>query len=184
MKTKIVVALLIVAFSVSCAPVAKVVPTETPFHLPTLTNTLIQSQATPTDIQLPLNEKNAESQYCQSPAVRLPISDAQGLSDDEIAGKLMDLWLSYFNTPLAPDYCRIDGYHIDKVFYDAYQLSPPIEPQGDIMRVIHFSIKLVQRPSFWASNPGEIDPQNWLHTGNSVAVFRSDHGYTMQFAYP
>jgi len=31
---------------------------------------------------------------------------------------------------------------------------------------------------------GEIDEQNWLHTGHVIAIFRSSNGYTMKFANP
>jgi hypothetical protein len=94
----------------------------------------------------------------------------------------MELWLAYFNTPQASGYCRIDGYHIDNV----YERTPdlPLEPKGDFMYVVQFSIKLVQTPNFWMSWAGEIDQQNWLHTGRNVAVFRSNAGYTMEFANP
>jgi hypothetical protein len=140
---------------------------------------------TPTEFQLPFNDKDVESEYCQSPAIKLSVSAAHGLSDNQIAGKLMDLWLAYFNAPQAPDWCRIDGYKIDKVYYDAHALAyPPVEPQGDIMRVVRFSIKLIQVPNMWMSLAGEVDQQNWLHTVLSVAVFRSNTGYTMKFANP
>jgi len=118
------------------------------------------------------------------PQVRLTLEDAKGLSDDEIASALMRLHLDYFNTPAAPDWCRVDGYTIDRVYYDAKVLSPPIVPQGDIMRVVLYSMRLIQIPNFWMSLAGEVDPQNWLHTAASLAVFRSADGYTMKFAYP
>ncbi len=193
MKTKTFVTVLLVAILLaSCAPAAKVAPTETSSPQPTLVTPspspiihYTQPLATPTEFQLPFNDKNVESEYCQSPSIKLSVSNAQGLSDGEIAGKIMDLWLAYFNASQAPDWCRIDGYKIDDVYYDEHALAyPPIEPQGDIMRVVRFSIKLIQIPNMWMSLAGEVDQQNWLHTVRAIAVFRSNNGYTMQFANP
>ncbi len=147
--------------------------------------TLTEPYATPTELQLPFNDKDVETQFCQWPAIELSVSDAQGLNDDQIAGKLMELSLAYFNDPRAPDWCRIGGYRIDEVCYDAHALAyPPIEPQGDIMRVVRFSLRLIQVPNAWMSLPGKVDQQNWLHSGRAVAVFRSNTGYTMRFASP
>ena len=137
-----------------------------------------------TAIQLPFNDKNAEHEYCQLPDVELTGSEARGMSEDEIAGELMELLLDSFHSPQAPDYCRIDGYRIDNIYYDERTPYTTLQPRGDFMRTVRFSVKLIQVPSFWMSWPGEIDTQNWLHTGNNVAVFRSASRYTMQFAYP
>jgi hypothetical protein len=36
----------------------------------------------------------------------------------------------------------------------------PLEPKGDIMRVVQFSIKPIQIPNFWMGWSGEIDQNN------------------------
>jgi hypothetical protein len=131
-----------------------------------------------------INETTVDHEYCQLPEVLLSTTEAQGLNDDEIARRLMALWLDYFNTPQAPGYCRVDGYVIDRVYYDDRSAFLPLEPRSDLMRTIEFSIKLVQYPALWAAWAGEVDEQNWLHTGVTIAVFRSDEGYTMQLAHP
>ena len=192
MKIKNIVTVLFVAIIlVSCAPAIEVAPTKTTVLLPTSTLTPpppiiepVQRLATPTEFQLPFNDKNVESEYCQLPSVKLSISDAQGLSDDEIAGKLMDLHLAYFNAPQAPDWCRIDGYKIDKIYYDERTPYLPLEPKGDIMRVVQYSIKLIQIPNFWMSLVNEVDQQNWAKIYANLAIFRSADGYIMKFAYP
>jgi len=192
MKTKIfIMVALVVIILASCVPATEVAPTKTivplstsTFTPPTPTIESLQPLATPTDFQLPFNDKNVESEYCQYPLVKLSVSDAQGLSDDEIAVKLMDLHLAYFNAPQAPDWCRIDGYKIDKIYYDERAPYLPLEPKGDFMRVVQYSIKLIQIPNMWMSLAGEIDHQNWLHTGANLAIFHSTDGYTMKFAYP
>jgi hypothetical protein len=191
MKTKVSVAVSLVILALaSCAPAAEDIPTRTAVVLPTLIPPLptVESAplpATPTEFQLPFNDKNVENQYCRSPEIPLPLSEAQGLSDNEIVGKLVALQLAYFSTPQAPDWCRIDGYKIDEVYYDEHALAyPPVEPQGDIMRVVRYSIKLVQIPNMWMSLPGEVDQQNWLHTVGAFAVFRTYYGYTMKAANP
>lgn len=192
MKTRMfVIVSLVVIILASCVPAIEVPPTKTvvplstsTFAPPTPTIESLQLLATPTEIQLPFNDKNVESEYCQYQSVKLSASDAQGLSDDEIAGKLMDLHLAYFNAPQAPDWCRIDGYKIDKIYYDERTPYLPLEPKGDFMRVVQYSIKLIQIPNMWMSLAGEIDQQNWLHTGENLAIFHLEDGYTMKFAYP
>jgi hypothetical protein len=187
-KTIVIVSTVLIVLA-SCAPATEAIPTKTVVSLSTSTPlppTLESAPlpATPTAFQLPFNDQNVESEYCQLPSVKLSISDAQGLSDDEIAEKLMNLHLAYFNAPQTPDWCRIDGYKIDKIYYDERTPSLPLEPKGDIMRVVQYSIKLIQIPNFWMSLAGEVDQQNWLHTGANLAIFRLEDGYTMKFAYP
>ncbi len=192
MKTKILIMVsLIVIILASCAPATKVFPPKTAIPLststfvpPAPTIESLQPLATPTEFQLPFNDKNVESEYCQYQSVKLSTSDAQDLSDDEIAEKLMDLHLAYFNAPQAPDWCRIDGYKIDKIYYNERTPYLPLQPKGDFMRVVQYSIKLIQIPNMWMSLAGEIDQQNWLHTGANLAIFHLEDGYTMQFAYP
>ena len=145
---------------------------------------IIHLEPTPTEFRLPFNDKNVESHYCQGHGDMLAAREGQGLSDDEIVRRVMGRWLAYFQAPKAPDWCRIAGYSIDEVYYNASALAPPVEPQGDIMRVVRFSVKLVQVPNAWMSFAGEVDQRNWLHTAEAVAVFRSVNGYTMQFATP
>lgn len=192
MKAKIFVMVsLIMLILASCTPTAKRATPKTNVPVSTSSSTAlppaivpVQNLATPTEYQLPFNEKNAEREYCQLPIVKLSTSDAQGFSENEIAGKLMDLHLAYFNSSQAPDWCRIDRYNIGKIYYDERTPYLPLQPKGDIMRVVHYSIKLIQVPSFWMSLAGTIDKQNWLHSIADVAIFRLAYGYTMQFAYP
>ncbi|MEJ5312059.1 MAG: hypothetical protein WHX52_20015 [Anaerolineae bacterium] len=191
MRKTLVMILLSVFVLVSCAPATKIVPTKTMVPVSTSTSApapatpeSLQPAATPTAIQLPFNDKNFESEYCQYQSVKLPISDTQGLSDDEIARKLMDLHLAYFNTPQAPDWCRIDGYKIEEVYYNESTRYRGLEPGSNLMRTVRYSIKLIQIPNMWMSLPGEIDQQNWLHTVADLAIFRLEDGYTMKFAHP
>ena len=144
----------------------------------------------PTPIQLPFIEGiegHTNIEYCdKSVVVHLPISDAQGASEDEIASKLMSLYLDYYNNSQAPGYCRIDGYRIEKVFYDSRLELPTFSPKGDFMRVVQFSIKLIQIPNAWMSYSGEIDQQNWFHISEALAIFKNeaDGVYTMRFSRP
>lgn len=146
----------------------------------------------PTPIQLPFvkgDEGHTNIEYCDKPKPKkmfLTISEAQGLSEDEIAGKLMSFLLDYYNNPQAPGYCRIDGYRIEKVFYDSRLELPTFSPKGDFMRVVQFSIKLVQIPNVWMVYSGEIDQQNWFHISEALAIFKNetDGVYRMRFSRP
>lgn len=182
MKTKfLIVFLFLIPGLVSCLPARSASPVSTSDKT---SSKGIGIPPTPTEFHLPFNDQNVESDYCQLPSIKLPASDAQGLSDDEIAEKLMILYLMYFSTANAPDWCRIDGYRIDKIYYDERTPSLSLEPKGDVMRVALYSIRLIQVPNFWMSFAGEVDQQNWLHTGANLAIFRLEDGYTMQFARP
>jgi len=146
------------------------------------------AEPTPTRIPLPRAEPpNVESAYCNHPpVVELSFSNAKGLSEDEIAEKLMGLHLDYFSDPQAPDWCRTDGYRIEKVFELDTKDAKPLTPKGDFMRVVQYSIKLIQFPSFYLAAPGEIDQQNWFHISQvlSIFIYESDAVYKMQFAHP
>lgn len=197
MKTKYVSALiLILLLLTACAPLVGPAPTQPAPTQPAPTKTVpppatrppvatrgpVRPAVTVTNINLPLNEKNVEHEYCQSPDVFLSNEDAQGLDESEIAAELMKRWLEYFNAPQAPDYCRVDGYRIERIYDQERIHRAPYEPQGDIMRAVQFSIRLVQLPNMWMSRAGEIDQQNWLHTGCILAIFHTQTGYTMKFA--
>ena len=99
----------------------------------------------------------------------------------------MCLFLDYYNTPQAPDWCCIEGYKIDKVVEFAPGMSEPLYPQGDFMREVWFSIKLIQIPNAWMPRTGTIDQQNWFHTAEALAITevskRNTKGvYAMKFA--
>lgn len=181
----------------SCTPdITPTLTSNTVIALPTLTvrretnhltPTLIPpTLIEPTPIQLPFNDRNVENKYCKTPAVNLPILETDGLTEDEIAKKLMAFYLDYFNRPEAPDFCRIDGYRIEGVDYDERWISSSLSPKGDFMRGVQYSIKLIQIPNYWMSHSGEIDQQNWFHISNILAVFKLeiDGVYTMKFANP
>jgi hypothetical protein len=138
----------------------------------------------PTDIQLPFNSEVKNNGACKPPSAILPVSDNNDMSEDEIVYELTEIWLRRYANPNAPLFCRIEGYIIDKVYYDLNILSGPLEPRGDFMRVVLFSVQLIHVPSDWMSFSGELDQENWLHLSQPVAVTKTNDGYTMQFAYP
>jgi hypothetical protein len=145
------------ATSFSTLAIAPHYPTIFPAKvLSTLTIVPSQFSLLPTQLPLPFNDQDIDHKYCQSPAVLLTIFDAQGLSDDDIARKLMELWLAYFNAPQSPGYCRIGSYHIDKVYYDDCTPNLPLEPKGDFMRVVQFQLNLFNYPIFGRVGPAKL----------------------------
>ena len=98
----------------------------------------------------------------------------------------MSLYLDSFNNPQVSDFCRIDGYRIEKVFSNGRQELPTVSPNGDFMRVVRFSIKLIQVPNTWMSYSGEIDQQNWFHISDALVIFKNeiDGVYMMSFSRP
>ena len=162
-------------------PSPTVIPSSVVTPTPILRQELIPS---PTDIQLPFNPEVKNNGYCKPPSAILPVSDHNDISEDEIVYELIKIWLRRYTDPNAPLFCRIDAYRIDKIYYDLSILSGPLEPRGDFMRVVAFSVKLIQVPSDWMSFSGELDQENWLHLSQPVAIFKTNAGYTMQFAYP
>lgn len=155
------------------------------------------SVATPTATVLPISTDTASSsvsipsptdpgsdEYCKPPYAVLPVSDGNDISEDEIVHELMEIWLRRYASSDAPPSCRIDGFTIDKVYFDLNILSRPLEPRGDFMRLVDFSVKPIQAASDWMSFAGELDSENWLHLRHAVAAFETLEGYTMQFAYP
>ncbi len=166
-------------------PTTTAVPTSTETLEPTATEVFRQNiSATATNLQLPYNLVTQSSEYCQVPPPILPLYETKNLSEDQIVYKLVELWLSRYKKPEAHPYCRIDDYTIDKIYYDKHMLSFPVEPQGDIMRVVVFSLKLIQIPNDWMSFSGEIDQNNWLHITQTFAIFKTETGYVMKFAFP
>jgi hypothetical protein len=145
---------------------------------------IFRQDVAPTDIQLPFNSDVKNDGYCQPPSALLPVDDNNDISEDEIVYELTKIWLRRYANPNAPLFCRIDGYTIDKVYYDLSILSGPLEPKGDFMRIVVFSVKLIQVPSDWMSFSGKLDQENWLHLSQPVAVTKTNDGYKMQFAYP
>ena len=147
-----------------------------------LTQTLTPAQATSNA------PRPTQDAYCyQPPEFLLPISDAQELNEDQIAKKLMELFLAYYHAPQASNECRIEEYRIDDVYYDERYASLPLDPKGDFMRAVLYSVKpplIDNHPyGFWGVLV-TLGIDDWYHAGANVAVFRHDNGYTMQFAGP
>lgn len=138
----------------------------------------------PTDVPLPLNTDASSDEYCRPPYAILPVGDDNDISEDEIVYELMRIWLRRYSDPNAPAACRIDGFTINEVSYDKDILSQSLEPRGDFMRLVDFSVKLMQFPAEWMSFSGELDREHWFHVRHPVSVFETLEGYTMQFAYP
>lgn len=175
--------ILLIAFSIGvllrgCGPA--------PAPSATSTATFVVSipTASPVDNQLPFNPEVSNYEYCQPPYAVLSISDSNDISEDEIVYKLVKMWLRRYKQANAPLFCRIEDYTIDKVYDDPSVYSQALEPRGDFMRVIAFSVKLIQTPNYWMSFAGELDSDNWLHSGHIVAVSRTGDGYKMEFANP
>jgi hypothetical protein len=116
----------------------------------------------------------------------LPYSDVQGLSEDEIAGKLIELYLEYFLDPQAPDHCRIVSFTIDDVIDDEHtQFMYKLHefPNCVFIRVVMFSIQQNPRSDFWGWQD-EFDQQDWLHTGEYVAVLHYSSFYELKITGP
>lgn len=140
--------------------------------------------SSPTEIQLPFDPNVRSDKYCQPPSAILPVSDGDDISEEEIVHQLVKLWLRRYASPDAPLFCRIDGYQINRIYYDVDVISKPLAPRGDFMRVVQFSVKLIQFPNAWLSFAGELDSDHWLHIQHVVAISKTVGGYTMEFAYP
>src|SRR5215211_2823420 len=154
-------------------------------NIPTTTSlSTFTPEPTPTDIQLPYNLVTESSEYCKMPYGYLPV-DERSLTQDEIVYKLVEIWLERYVNPDAHPYCRIDGYTIDGIHDDPTFFSQHLIPKSDLMRVIVFSIKLIQVPNDWMSfQSSELDQQNWLHISQTVAVVKTNKGYKLEFSSP
>jgi hypothetical protein len=165
--------------------------------LPTAAVTPEPVQATPTNTPRPVNTKiptpvtpehqgNDAYGYCivipDSP--RLLVSDAHGLSEDQIAEKMMRLRLDYFSDPKAPDFCRIEKYRIDKISKpEPWMLGKVSLPARSFLRVVDFSVKMHQLPEYWfrflvnneidlpKGYTGDLKDSNWLRTSILLVVF-------------
>jgi hypothetical protein len=195
METKFVIlfTMLLISACSSSLQVPEVTTTLSPTTTPNLTWTLTPSPKptsaaaiapTPTNIQLPYNLVQESSEYCQSPYAVLPIANADVLSEDTIVRKLVEIWLEPYKNPKAHPYCRIDDYRIDDIYSDPRLSFLSIQPKGDIVRLVRFSVKLIQVPNDWMSLSGEIDQENWLHTNHYISTSKLDDNYVMVFAYP
>ena len=163
--------------SVPGTTVQPVVPASTP-------NLRQATVSSPTAIQLPFNPDVSSDDYCKPPYAILQVSDNSDLSEEDIVSELVRIWLKRYTSPDAPPFCRIAGFKIDKVYDDPTLYTAALEPKVDFMRIILFSVKLIQIPTDWMSFAGELDQENWLHSGQIVAISEISEGYKMEFAYP
>jgi hypothetical protein len=138
---------------------------------------------TSTEFNLPYNLVQESSEYCKSPYAVLSTNDAKDLSEDEIARKLIGVWLERYKKAEAHPYCRIDDYRVDEISFAPHE-SLPLEPKGSFSRTVMFSVKLIQIPNEWMSFSGEVDKENWLHTSHLISISKGDDEYTMFFVYP
>jgi hypothetical protein len=138
----------------------------------------------PTNLQLPLNPNIGSNEDCKPPYAVLPVEDGNDISENEIVYELVRIWLRRYAQPSMPPFCRIAEYTVDNIYDDPGIYSKVLEPRGDFMRVVVFSVKLVQVPSDWMSFTGELDQDNWLHVSHIVAITKTSAGYKLEFAYP
>ncbi|MGE5462474.1 MAG: hypothetical protein ACM3PS_03910 [Syntrophothermus sp.] len=138
----------------------------------------------PTSIRLPYNPDGGSGDECKPPYAVLPVSDGNDISENEIVYELVKIWLrGYKQTSMSPS-CRIAGYSIDRIYDDPREYTEALQPRGDFMRVVNFSVKLIQIPTDWMAFPGELDQDNWLHISHVVAITKTSTGYQLEFAYP
>jgi hypothetical protein len=159
------------------------VPTETVQAAPTSTpRPVIPVSPTPVPSE---HQGNDELAYCvgiPGPA-RILLSDLHGLSEDEIAEKMLRARLDYFSNPKAPDYCRIEKYRIDKISKpEPWMLDNVSLPARSILRVVNFSVKMHQLSEYWFrfvtteidlpnGYTGDLKDQNWLKTSIILVVY-------------
>jgi hypothetical protein len=139
----------------------------------------------------PEHQGNDEKLECSGVggSVLLPLSEVEGLSEDEIADRVVRLRLDAFHTPEISDYCRIEAYRIDKISApEPWMLEGLNLPPRSFLRVVDFSIKLPQLGQYWFRfvNTGEIDlpdeyagalaNSNWLQTSMVLVVYEVDPG--------
>lgn len=175
---------------VGCAPGGNTalsnLPTATafakPFHAPS-TRTPYPTLVTPE------HQGNDEYLYCVAiaPPDPYPVSETQGLNEDEIAEKMMHLRLDYFSDPSAPDVCRIEEYKIDKISpAEPWMLDEGGLPPQSFLRIVDFSVKIHQLPEYWINLGSEIDlpdgysgsaeQQNWLKTSIILVIYKISFG--------
>lgn len=121
--------------------------------------------------------------------LELPVSEMQGMDDGEIAAKMAETYLQRYTNSLITTGCRIDGYRVDEIIELTQDRAAPLNPKGDFLRGIRFSVKLIQLKSLWITYAGEIDQENWLHTGRTFAFTRlvntsGQDVYRMEMAFP
>lgn len=189
MKTKFIILFTMLLISACSSSLQVPEVTTTLSSTRTITPSLEPTSAaaiapTPTDIQLPYNPVQESSKYCQSPYAVLSIANAEGLSEHEISRRLVGIWLERYKTPKAHPYCRVDDYRVDAIYSNPEGKATSLRPKGDFMRVVKFSIKLIQVPTDWLAFPGEIDTENWLTVIWNISISKLDDNYEMVFAYP
>jgi hypothetical protein len=141
-----------------------------------------------TSLPTPILSSNIEqenSAVCQKPPyAALSLVSAVDLSEEEITRKLVDEWLNRYTGLAVDPFCRIDNYRIDDISSDPKVNSLPLQPRGDFMRVVKFSVKLIQLPSDWMSFQGELDQENWLNIRQYVSISTVGDDYVMVFSHP
>ena len=182
-----VLALLLTGCGPAPAPRVTTAPVESiasPAVLPATSSLSEDPPPSPTDVQHPFTPGTSADEYCKPPSAIFPVEDGNDISENEIVHALLNIWLRRFIQPDTPPICRIDAYSIDNVDDDPGVYSKALEPRGDFMRTVTFSVKLSRVPSDWMGFSGELDSANWLHVTHAVAVIRAGDGYKMEFAYP
>ena len=184
----------------ACAPLAGSgqapppnLPTATVFAEPVSTKTPYPLKSVPTITAKPEHQGNDEYAYCgaDSPGMRILIADTQGVSEDEIAEKMLRLRFDYFSQSQAPAFCRIEEYRIDKISQPEpwMKLEGDSLPPGSFLRVVEFSIKLPQLQDSWISfggktqqpeeYSGDAAQESWFQTSIILVIYKMEPFYRM-----
>ena len=207
-RRKIFISWFLLLLLTACAPfpvtqpIGVTQPAATSSHLPTLPPQPLPSTSTPsptvvigptrTPIQLPLELPTASVEQIDCGGLyvlELPVSELQGKDESDVVIKMAEIYLQRYTNPLLTAGCKVDGYRVDEIHTLTPAQAAPLSPKGDFLRGIRFSVKLIQLKSLWITYSGEIDQENWLHTGRVFAFSRIVNAsgqdvYRMEMAFP
>ena len=163
-------------------PAAPVVTNTSAPALPVVSSST--SAATAAGDPLPYRPNLGDTSFCDGAPTSLAVEELAGSSEDQIVTELFGQRLSYFKDTHAPGYCRLENYRINEVYHDSRLPSLPLQPKGDINRVVRFSMQVVQVPNYWISISGPFYEHDWMDASLNLSISKTPHEYRMVFAFP
>lgn len=121
----------------------------------------------------PLGMQTWQPDYISS----LPEAELEGLSQEEITRRLVELWLDYALSPALPNPARITAYEIETIAIDESLQKRASEQGMDWNAEVVFAVRpLVPPYSEWVAESDELTADNWVRHKTLLVGLRQEEG--------
>ncbi|MCL4530660.1 MAG: hypothetical protein M1485_03625 [Chloroflexi bacterium] len=146
----------------ACNPAQKLVETSTPLPIPTETVTTTPDLSPTLTEWLPYNLNNSNNGCGAAFDATLSVTEAKGLSQEELAKKLFEVYLGHSKSPDLGGRCRLEDFKVNRALLDTRISFLAAEQHVNYVAYVIYDVQIKETPSDWVAGNGEIAPNGWI----------------------